>query len=115
MANPQHTDGGKNTKPVAGKSRRPSITLSTVDHLTIRQWAERRDAAPATLSGGDHGPHVRVLRFDFPGNVSEQLDPISWKRWLDAFDRHNLEFVYQEPAEEEPNNFFTLRRRVENR
>ncbi|WP_218156106.1 hypothetical protein [Nonomuraea wenchangensis] len=41
-------------------SRRPSALL---DH----QWAEEREAQPATVEGTEHGDHLGVLRFDSPG------------------------------------------------
>ncbi len=46
---------------------RPGRSLVTTSHEVIRQWAEERDARPATVPGTEHDDHLGVLRFDFPG------------------------------------------------
>ena len=71
-------------------------TLTTNDHDTIRRWAEERDAKPATVPGTEHGDHLGVLRFDFPGYGGDKLRHVSWEDWFDTFDKRNLTLVYQE-------------------
>lgn len=68
--------------------------LRTTDRLLIRQWAEEREAVPTS------GP-----AFDFPSY--HDIDPLSWDRWFDEFERRGLEFVYRDEA----GNFYELRPR----
>jgi hypothetical protein len=75
---------------------------TTRDHETIRQWASRHQAEPATGEATASGPatvEVRDggsgLRFNFPGYA--RFRPITWDEWLSHFDRHDLLFVYEEP------------------
>ena len=90
----------------------PGETLVTTDHDTIRSWAEERGAKPTTVPGSEHGDHLGVLRFDFPGYGGERLEEVSWDDWFDTFDKRGLEFVYQEHRKGgEESNFFTLRQR----
>ena len=73
--------------------------VSTKDHLVIRQWAEQRQAEPATGEATRSGPAtVNVVdggagvRFNFPG--LGPFRPISWEEWFENFDSHGLAFVY---------------------
>ncbi|WP_198425744.1 MULTISPECIES: hypothetical protein [Microbacterium] len=87
---------------------------STTDHDVIRQWAEDRHAAPATVEGTEHGGNVGELRLDFDfGNDLEDLRQVSWDEWFAAFDERGLEFVYQETARADgsPSNDFRLETR----
>ena len=65
---------------------------TTVDHATIRQWAERRNGHPARV--GTDGPGG-ILRIDF-GEPEERLEPISWDKFFEIFDANQLAFLYQE-------------------
>jgi hypothetical protein len=91
---------------------RPGRSLVTRDHGTIRQWAEERDAVPATIAGTEHGDHLGVLRFDFPGGdspESSRLEHVDWDEWFGTFDDRGLNFVYQEHRSDgRPSNFFRL-------
>lgn len=87
-------------------------TLVTTDHDVIRKWAEDRGGTPATAPGTEHGGHLGVLEFDFPGYGGENLSHVSWEDWFDTFDRRGLEFVYQEHLRSgNPSNFFQVRQR----
>ena len=73
--------------------------VSTKDHLVIRQWAELRQAEPATGEATRSGPAtVNVadggagVRFNFPGHGP--FRPISWDEWFENFDKHGCAFVY---------------------
>ena len=73
--------------------------VSTRDHLVIRQWAEQRQAEPATGEATRSGPAtVNVVdggagvRFNFPGYGP--FRPISWEEWFENFDSNGLTFVY---------------------
>jgi hypothetical protein len=84
-------------------------TLRTRDRRTIQQWAESRDATPATVPGADHDGRPGVLRLDLPGYGGEGLTRVSWDDWFRAFDDRELEFVYQESTKDgSPSDFFRL-------
>ncbi|HEY6959613.1 MAG TPA: hypothetical protein VI814_12375 [Candidatus Limnocylindria bacterium] len=84
-------------------------TLRTKDRDTIEQWAEERGAKPATVPGTEHGDHLGVLRFDFPGYGGQDLKHVSWDEWFKTFKDRDLEFVYQETtADGNQSNFFRL-------
>ena len=88
----------------------PGETLVTRDHDVIRGWAEARGAEPATVPGSEHGGHLGVLRFDFPGYGGDSLEHVAWDEWFATFDDRNLEFVYQEhKSDGSDSNFFRLR------
>ena len=88
---------------------RPGRTLVTTDHDVIRRWAEERKATPATVPGTEHGDHLGVLRFDFPGYGGKDLRHIDWDEWFDTFDSRRLNFIYQEKRKDgRPSNFFRL-------
>jgi len=78
---------------------RDAPVVSTKDHLVIRQWAEQRQAEPATGEATRSGPAtVNVadggagVRFNFPGY--RPFRPISWEEWFENFDSHGCAFVY---------------------
>ncbi|NKX51274.1 hypothetical protein HER39_11995 [Arthrobacter deserti] len=82
--------------------------MATTHHEVIKQWAEARNATPATVSGTEHGDHLGVLRFDFGGD-SEGLRHVSWEEWFNPFDGRGLNFIYQEQRSDgQQSNFFRL-------
>jgi hypothetical protein len=88
---------------------REGRSLVTTNHDVIRRWAEERDAKPATVPGTEHGDHLGVLRFDFPGYGGQDLREVSWEEWFRTFDERNLNFVYQEHTKDgSQSNFFRL-------
>ena len=87
---------------------RDGRSLVTRNHEVIREWAEERDAVPASVEGSEHDGHVGVLRFDFPGGATD-LKHISWEEWFEAFDARELNFIYQEKRSDgKESNFFRL-------
>jgi Rho termination factor, N-terminal domain len=87
---------------------RPGRSLVTTHHQVIREWAETRDAVPATVEGTEHGDHLGVLRLDFGGD-SDTLRHVSWDEWFATFDARRLNFIYQEERKDgTPSNFFRL-------
>jgi Rho termination factor, N-terminal domain len=87
---------------------REGRSLATTSHEVIRQWAQERDAVPATVEGTEHGDHLGVLRFDFGGD-SERLRHVSWDEWFETFDARRLNFLYQETRKDgTKSNFFRL-------
>lgn len=91
---------------------RPGKTLATRMHDVIRDWAERRNAVPATVDGTEHGDHLGVLRFLFGGagdGDNDRLREVSWDEWFATFDERGLNFIYQEHTTDgEQSNFFRL-------
>ena len=82
--------------------------LCTRDHAVIREWARVFDAEPATGEESPSGPASAMkvsdggagLRFNFPGIGRFRL--ISWTEWFDHFNRHDLTFVFENPAVRNP-------------
>lgn len=82
-------------------------TLVTRSHEVIKQWAEERDAQPATVGGTEHEGRVGVLRFDFPGFDERRLEPVSWDQWFETFDERELVMLFQEHLKSgKQSNFF---------
>ncbi|MGE5222638.1 MAG: hypothetical protein ACM3PY_09380 [Omnitrophica WOR_2 bacterium] len=87
----------------------PGQSLVTRNHDVIKQWAEERGAKPATVPGTEHGDHLGVLRFDFPGYGGQELQEVSWEDWFKTFDDRDLAFIYQEHMKDgSQSNFFRL-------
>jgi hypothetical protein len=87
---------------------RPGRSLATTSHEVIRQWAEARNAVPATVEGTERGDHLGVLRFDFGGG-DDRLRHVSWEEWFETFDARGLNFLYQEQRKDgSQSNFFRL-------
>ena len=87
---------------------REGRSLATTHHEVIRQWAEERDATPATVPGTEHEGHLGVLRFDF-GDDTEGLEHVDWDEWFATFDARGLNFIYQETRSDgSQSNFFRL-------
>lgn len=96
-------------KQKAGGRAQSGATLTTKDHDEIQSWTEARRAEPATVPGTEHGDHLGVLRFDFPGYGGDDLEHVSWDDWFDTIDRRDLEFKYQNTlADGKQSNFFVL-------
>jgi Rho termination factor, N-terminal domain len=87
---------------------REGRSLATTHHEVIKQWAEARNARPATVPGTEHDDHLGVLRLDF-GEPTEGLREVSWEEWFATFDERRLNFVYQEQRSDgNQSNFFIL-------
>jgi hypothetical protein len=82
--------------------RKAAAAIKTRDHETIRQWAARHQAVPATGEATPSGPETAIhvtdegsgLRFNFPGFA--RFRDIGWDEWLAHFDQHKLVFIYEE-------------------
>jgi hypothetical protein len=92
------------------KPERPGRSLVTTDHNVIRKWAAARDGIPSTVEGTKQRETLAVLRFDFPlGGRGGGLRHVSWDEWFEAFDRRQLNFIYQEQTSNgRQSNFFRL-------
>ena len=90
------------------KPEREGRSLVTTHHEVIKQWAEARNAVPATVEGTEHEGHLGVLRFDFGGD-NEDLRHVGWDEWFATFDTRTLNFLYQEQRKDgNQSNFFRL-------
>src|SRR5699024_10673256 len=88
---------------------RPGRSLVTTNHDVIKEWAEKRDATPATVPGTEHADRIGVLRFDVPGFGGDGLRPVEWDEWFETFDKRRLNFLYQEERKDgRQSNFFRL-------
>lgn len=83
---------------------------TTIDHDTIRQWAEARKARPARVRGTGRDKDPGIIRLDFPGySGADSLEPISWEEWFDKFDKQGLALIYQDQTEQgQQSNFNKL-------
>jgi hypothetical protein len=91
------------------KEDHPGQTMATRSHDVIKAWAKDRDAVPATVPGTEHGGHLGVLRFNFPGYGGDKLEEVDWDRWLQTFDDRKLVFVFQyHTSDGKQSNFFHL-------
>lgn len=108
---PETSDSLKYSQEVTSTEDEPERqgrSLVTTHHEVIKEWAEARDATPATVSGTEHDDHLGVLRFDF-GSDSGDLQHVSWHEWFKTFDERQLNFIYQEErADGQQSNFFRL-------
>ena len=73
-----------------------SQAQSTIDHDTIRNWAEERNGHPARVKDSGEGG---ILRIDFDP-PEESLEEIGWEEFFSVFEKRNLAFLYQEKTEE---------------
>jgi hypothetical protein len=82
-------------------------SLTTRSPDVIKAWAEVRKAVPATVPGTEHGNHLGVLRFNFPGYGGRPLQEVDWDQWMKTFTDRELVFVYQENKKDgTTSNFF---------
>lgn len=94
----------KSSKPKTSKGK---SSQRTIDHDTIRQWAEERKGHPATVAATERGGKPGILRIDFPGRSGEgTLDPISWDDFFDKFEGANLAMVYEDKSADGETSYF---------
>ncbi len=68
---------------------------TTTDHKTIRNWAEKRGAIPATVEGTEkNSEEAGILRFEFRDKTD--LEPIDWEAFFEKFEESELAFLYQD-------------------
>ncbi|MEX2543103.1 MAG: hypothetical protein WD314_14950 [Trueperaceae bacterium] len=76
----------------------------TIDHDTIRRWAEERDGYAATVTGSHSGEEPGVLRIGFEGD--EGLERIGWDAFFEKFEEKALAMRYHnEPPESGSDRF----------
>ncbi len=85
----------------------PGQTLATRNPDVIKQWAEERNATPATVPGTEHDDHLGVMRFNFPGYGGKDLQEVSWDQWIKTFEERQLVFLFQQHMKSgNQSNFF---------
>ena len=90
-------------------ANRDGETLATRNHAVIQQWAKAHGGVPATVLTKKTTDRPRVLRIDFPGYSNGRLHQISWKEWLNTFDKRDLVFLFQETTKDgQQSNFSRL-------
>jgi hypothetical protein len=89
-----------------------SSSRTLTDHDEIRRWAEQRRAKPARVKSTGGKDDVGMIRLDFPGYSGDNLEPISWDDWFEAFDENDLALIVQdETADGDTSNFNKLVKR----
>lgn len=66
-----------------------SSATPTTNHDEIRRWVEENNGRPACVCGTGKGEDPGMLRIDFD-EKDENLEPISWDKWFEWFDRNEL-------------------------
>lgn len=102
----------KRSDAEAGGGRSQQSRVLT-DQEEILQWAEERDARPASVRGTGGRSDIGMIRLEFPGFGSEQsLEEIEWDDWFRKFDESRLALLVQdETAAGEKSNFNKLVKR----
>jgi hypothetical protein len=82
-----------------------SRSRKTIDHDTIRRWADERSGKPSMVKAAKEA-EGGILRINFPGySGKESLEEISWDEFFKIFDEKNLMFVYQRKTKGHKSNF----------
>jgi hypothetical protein len=71
---------------------------ATVDHDTIRKWAESKGGKPAAVGRTHKGGDIGIIRIMFPNNPQSQhesLVEISWDEFFDQFEKSRLALLYE--------------------
>jgi hypothetical protein len=85
-----------------------SRSRKTIDHETIRRWAEERGAKPSVVQAAEE-EGSGMIRINFPGySGKETLKEISWDEFFRIFEEKKLMFVYQERTKGNRSNFNKL-------
>lgn len=78
-----------------------------IDHDRIRQWAEARGGAPASVRGTSSSGDPGLLRIDLPGGAgNDSLQRISWDDWFRKFDAQQLALLIDD--DDRPTTFNKL-------
>lgn len=88
------------------KNEKQMHSQKTTNHEAIKAWVEAREGRPSIVRASkseDSG----ILRIDFPGYSGDNsLEPISWDKFFQIFDKEGLQFLYQDTTEDgEMSNF----------
>lgn len=68
----------------------------TTDHARIREWVEARGGRPTHVADtARRKGELGILRIDF-GKPDEGLEEVPWPKFLKAFDKNRLAFLFKE-------------------
>lgn len=74
-----------------------SISKTTYDHDTVRQWVIDRGGVPAAVKGTGDNADIGMLRIKFPDyRGTAALTDISWDQFFQKFEDKQLALLYQE-------------------
>jgi hypothetical protein len=92
-------DAREYSKPYAGFAG--AEIKVTVDHGTIRRWAESRHGRPVACTARHRRPEAGTLRIEFADRqVPESFRELSWVDFFEAFDRSRQAFLYEDAVED---------------
>lgn len=88
-------------------------TIITAEHEDIKEWAETRQAKPVRVRRYNDETISESVRFRFPEDKYPDEEDLSWEEFFDIFDRHRLEFVFEDVADQamEQRNLYQFRPR----
>ena len=74
---------------------------ATIDHDTIRNWAESKGGKPAAVDRTHKGGDVGIIRIMFPDNPQsehESLVEITWDEFFREFEDRELALLYEQDS-----------------
>lgn len=77
-----------------------SESKTTNNHTIIKKWVEAHKGKPAVVESTDNQQGGGFLRINFPGYEEDNLKEISWEKFFDIFDEHQLKLLYQDQTED---------------
>ena len=92
---------------------RDGSSVSTHAHEGIKSWAEARNARPVRVRNFEaEQPHQQV-QFRFPEEQYAGEEDLEWEEFFDIFDRSQLEFHFEDIADDamEQRNTYQFRPR----
>jgi|UPI00059188C5 hypothetical protein len=84
--------------------KRDGSRISTHEHEDILSWAEAREARPVEVRNFDGEKINDRVRFRFPGEEYPDEADLEWDQFFDIFDREQLEFHFEDIADEAMEN-----------
>ncbi|PWS30275.1 hypothetical protein [Pedobacter paludis] len=75
-----------------------SSSKQTHDHATIQAWAEKHGGVPAIVEDTKDSKGGGILRIHFPKHSESKSDlkETDWDTFFETFDKHKLDFLYQD-------------------
>ena len=108
-----HESQTRSLKPIENPFQGASRVVFTRDHAVIKQWADARQAEPATGQASRSGPATfnvndggAGIRFNFPG--AGAFRSITWDEWFTNFDDHDYAFVYDDDGRQPPSGRYRI-------
>ncbi len=84
--------------------KRDGSHVSTYEHEDILSWAEAREARPVEVRNFNAERIQDRVRFRFPGEEYPDEEDLEWDQFFDIFDREQLEFHFEDIADEAMEN-----------